>query len=72
VSILIQYNIIDKGEVKEVVLLQEEQDSLTNLFKKISGNESIKVLSLPAGEMPVIISLSEFMRRMKKMAVTQV
>jgi molecular chaperone HtpG len=64
-------NIIDKGEVKEVVLSQEEQDNLTNLFKKISGKESIKVQSLPADEMPVIISLPEFMRRMKEMAVTQ-
>jgi len=64
-------NIIDTGEVKEVVLSQEEQDSLTNLFKKISGKEGVKIQSLPADEMPVIISLPEFMRRMKEMAVVQ-
>jgi molecular chaperone HtpG len=64
-------NIVDKGETQEVMLSEEEQNKLKDLFKKISGKESIKVQSLPPDEMPVIISLPEFMRRMKEMAVVQ-
>jgi molecular chaperone HtpG len=63
--------IIDKGEVNEVILSQDEQSKLTELFKKVSGKEDVKIQSLPADEMPVIISLPEFMRRMKEMAVVQ-
>jgi molecular chaperone HtpG len=64
-------NIVDKGETQEVMLSEDEQNKLKDLFKKISGKESIKVQSLPPDEMPVIISLPEFMRRMKEMAVVQ-
>ncbi len=64
-------NIVDKGETQEVMLSEDEQNSLKDLFKKVSGKETIKVQSLPPDEMPVIISLPEFMRRMKEMAVVQ-
>jgi len=63
--------LVDKGETAAVVLSEDEQTTLKDLFKKISGKETINIASLPADEMPVVISLPEFMRRMKEMAVVQ-
>jgi molecular chaperone HtpG len=63
--------LVDKGETAAVVLSEDEQTKLKDLFKKISGKETINIASLPADEMPVVISLPEFMRRMKEMAVVQ-
>ncbi len=63
--------LVDKGETAAVILSEDEQTKLKDLFKKISGKETINISSLPADEMPVVISLPEFMRRMKEMAVVQ-
>jgi len=62
--------IIDKGEEKESVLSDDEKTKITDLFKKAVGNEAlnISVEAMAEDDMPVTITLTEFMRRMNDMA----
>jgi molecular chaperone HtpG len=64
--------LIDTGDAKESVLSEDEQNQLKEVFTKAIDNSSliIQVESMPADEMPVSITLPEFMRRMKDMAAT--
>ncbi len=64
--------LIDKDEKVESVLSEKEENRLKEVFEKAIDKKEI-VLSMQAlspDEMPVTITLPEFMRRMKDMAAT--
>lgn len=62
--------LIDKDEKVESVLSEDEKGKLKEIFEKAINNKamSIAVESLSTDELPVVITMSEFMRRMKDMA----
>lgn len=62
--------LIDKGVNNESVLSEDEKKKLKELFENTLNNKNlnISVESLPVDELPVTITLPEFMRRMKEMA----
>lgn len=62
--------LIDKDDKVESVLSQEEQDQVKGVFEKAINNQSMTVAveSMPTDDLPVIITMNEFMRRMKDMA----
>lgn len=64
--------LIDTGDTQESVLSEEDQNQLKEVFTKAVENSSImvNVESMAPDEMPVSITLPEFMRRMKDMAAT--
>jgi len=64
--------LIDKDEKIESVLSKEEEEKVQKIFEEAIANKSmtVKVESLSPDEMPVTITMSEFMRRMKDMAKT--
>ncbi len=64
--------LIDTGDSQDSVLSEEEQNQLKEVFTKAVDNTGImiSVESMAPDEMPVSITLPEFMRRMKDMAAT--
>lgn len=62
--------LIDKGEKIESVLSDSEKEQVKAVFEKAINNKNMNVTveSLAPDELPVIITMSEFMRRMKDMA----
>jgi len=62
--------LIDKDAKVESVLTQEQQDQVRDIFEKAINNKDMTVAieSMPTDELPVVITMSEFMRRMKDMA----
>ena len=64
--------LIDKGEAQESVLSEEEKTKLKEVYEKAIANQHVVVTveSMPTDELPVTITLPEFMRRMKDMAAT--
>src|SRR5690554_934224 len=62
--------LIQKEDVNETKLTQQEKDSLTQVFSVQAPSEHyiVQFESLQDSDMPVIITQSEFMRRMKDMA----
>jgi len=62
--------LIDKDEKMESVLSKEEQEQVKTVFEKAIANKNMTVAveSLPPTDLPVVITMSEFMRRMKDMA----
>ncbi len=64
--------LIDKDEKKEIVLTKEEEEKVKTIFEKAIDNKSMTLAIEPMApdELPVTITLSEFMRRMKDMAAT--
>ncbi|HYG20811.1 MAG TPA: molecular chaperone HtpG [Ohtaekwangia sp.] len=62
--------LIPKDEKLESVLSQPEQDQVKEVFEKSINNKtfSVTVESLSPDDLPVVITMSEFMRRMKDMA----
>ncbi len=64
--------LINTGDTQESVLSEEDQNQLKEVFTKAVDNSSIvvNVESMAPDEMPVSITLPEFMRRMKDMAAT--
>lgn len=62
--------LVDKDEKMESVLSESEQEKVKGLFEETINNTNMKVSveSLAPDEMPVTITMSEFMRRMKDMA----
>jgi molecular chaperone HtpG len=62
--------LIDKDEKVESVLSADEQTQVKTIFEKAINNKAMTVAveSLSIDELPVIITMSEFMRRMKDMA----
>jgi molecular chaperone HtpG len=65
--------IIDKGIVLESALTDKEKEQLKNLFVEVISdkNYNVNVESLSATELPVTITVPEFMRRMKEMSALQ-
>ncbi len=62
--------LIDKDEKMESVLSTEEQEKVKTVFEGAIANKSMNVVveSLSPTDLPVVITMSEFMRRMKDMA----
>ncbi len=62
--------LIDKDEKQEAVLSKDEIEKLKGIYEKAILKESaaLHVESLSPDELPVTITLPEFMRRMKDMA----
>jgi molecular chaperone HtpG len=62
--------LIDKDEKIESVLSQEEQEKVKAVFETAINNKNmnIAVEAMSPNDLPVVITMSEFMRRMKDMA----
>ncbi|MEH6308303.1 molecular chaperone HtpG [Olivibacter sp. CPCC 100613] len=62
--------LIQKDDVTELVLSEEESTTVKSLFEKAikKDNMQVEVAALNAEEMPVTVTMDEFMRRMKDMA----
>jgi molecular chaperone HtpG len=62
--------LIAKDEKIDSVLSQSEQESIKAVFEKAIDNKAmtVSVESMSTDEMPVVVTMSEFMRRMKDMA----
>lgn len=62
--------LIDKGEKPESILSDTEKEQVKAVFEKAISNKNMNVTveSLAPDDLPVIITMSEFMRRMKDMA----
>jgi molecular chaperone HtpG len=64
--------LIDKDEKMDSVLSAEEETQVKELFEKaiVPAKHAVSVQSMAPEELPVVITLSEFMRRMREMART--
>ncbi|MDB5274090.1 MAG: htpG [Chitinophagaceae bacterium] len=64
--------LIEKDEVRESVLSAEDKEKVTAIFTKASEGKGLRVATevLPVDEMPVTITVPEFIRRMKDMSAT--
>ncbi|MEM1408038.1 MAG: molecular chaperone HtpG [Bacteroidota bacterium] len=64
--------LVDKDEKIDSVLSEKETEKVKTIFEGAISNENMKVAieSLSPDEMPVTITMSEFMRRMKDMSQT--
>jgi molecular chaperone HtpG len=64
--------LIEKDETKETVLTEEEQKTLKEIYEKAISNQSmhVSVDPLSPNDSPVVITMPEFMRRMKDMQRT--
>ena len=62
--------LIDKDEKLDSVLSEDEKNAVKAIFEAAAANKnmSIAVESLSPSDLPVVITMSEFMRRMKDMA----
>ncbi len=62
--------LIDKDTKMESVLSKEEQEKVKTIFEKAVNNKNytVAVESLSTDDLPVVITMSEWMRRMKDMA----
>ena len=62
--------LINKDEKVDSVLSKEEEEKVKEIFEKAIDNKSMTVAveSQSPDEMPVVITMSEFMRRMKDMS----
>ncbi len=61
--------LVEKDETKESVLTESEKKSVQEVFEKAINNQNYKVSveAMGAEELPVAVSMPEFMRRMKEM-----
>lgn len=64
--------LISRDEKLESVLNKEEEEQIKNIFDKAISNKNMTVAieSMSPDDFPVVITMSEFMRRMKDMAKT--
>ena len=64
--------LIDKDDKKESVLSEDQKKELKELFEKAIGDKNVifSIESLAVDELPVVITLPEFIRRMKDMQKT--
>jgi molecular chaperone HtpG len=62
--------LVDKDSKIESVLSNDEQEQVKGIFEKAINNKNMTVAveSMATDELPVVITMSEFMRRMKEMA----
>ncbi len=65
--------LIDKDIKVEISLNEDEQNTLRDAFKRVLGNDKLNVTveALPTDEMPVLLVMPEFMRRMQEMSEAQ-
>lgn len=65
--------LIDKGIVLESILSEAEKETLKTLFETVidDKNYQVHIEPLSSTELPVAVTLPEFMRRMKDMAAMQ-
>lgn len=61
--------LIDKDEKKESVLSDEEKETVKGIFEKAINKKeyAVQVEAMAPDEMPVAVTMPEFMRRMKEM-----
>jgi len=64
--------LIPKDEAVDSVLSKDEEEKIKTIFEKAVNNKAmmLSVASLAPDQMPVVITMSEWMRRMKDMAKT--
>lgn len=64
--------LIDTGTEKESVLSEDESNKIKEIFEKTLNNNALnlQVEALPTDELPVVITVPEFMRRAQEMAKT--
>ena len=64
--------LIDKDEKKESVLSEKEQETIKEIFEKAINNQNnpVAVQPMATDDLPVTITLPEFLRRMKDMQAT--
>jgi molecular chaperone HtpG len=64
--------LIDKDIKVDIILSKEEQEQVKSVFDKAINNKNMTVAveSMSPDDLPVLITMSEFMRRMKDMAKT--
>lgn len=64
--------LIESDIERESTISKDDQEKVKELFKKVINNEShqVEVEGLSEDEMPVVVTLPEFMRRMKEMQMT--
>jgi molecular chaperone HtpG len=64
--------LVPKDEELASVLSKEEEEKLKSVFEKAINNKAmmLSIASLSPDQMPVVITMSEWMRRMKDMAKT--
>ncbi len=64
--------LVEKDIKNELILSEDEQKLLKETFEKAINNPStqVSVEAMPADEMPVTVTMPEFMRRMKDMAAS--
>jgi molecular chaperone HtpG len=62
--------LVSKDESIASVLSKDEEEKLKGIFEKAVNNKAmmLSISSLPPDQMPVVITMSEWMRRMKDMA----
>lgn len=62
--------LVEKDETRESVLSKEEEEKIKKIFEETIGENSaiIQIESLAPDEQPVVITQSEFMRRMNDMS----
>lgn len=62
--------LIEKDEKVESVLSKEEEEQVKNIFDKAINNKNmtVSIESMSPDDLPVVITMTEFMRRMKDMA----
>ncbi|GAB3715271.1 molecular chaperone HtpG [Spirosoma flavus] len=62
--------LIDKGLSNESVLSEDDQKKLKEVFDQVLDNKmlNVSVEAMPTDELPVTITMPEFMRRMKDMS----
>lgn len=62
-------NLVKKEDLQESKMTKEEKDDLSVVFSsQASSNFMVQFENLPAEEAPIIVTQSEYMRRMKDMA----
>jgi molecular chaperone HtpG len=64
--------LIEKDEIKDTVLTEEERKTLQEIYEKAISNPSMQVSvdPLSPNDPPVVVTMPEFMRRMKDMQRT--
>ncbi|MBC6401462.1 MAG: molecular chaperone HtpG [Ekhidna sp.] len=64
--------LVDKDEKKESVLSEKESEALKKIFEQAinNTNNNVKVEPMAADDLPVTVTLPEFIRRMKDMQAT--
>ncbi len=64
--------LIESDVERESIISKDDQEKVKELFKKVIDNEAyqVEVEGLSEEEMPVVVTLPEFMRRMKEMQMT--